>query len=102
MLFNRPIMGRLLQRNILPLNIDNNEDYIWHSYTVQVTKMGRLIMDKTKHIQPTALYTEQFLWVLIKKATGWFENVFIQAAEVTGLPMPWSSDCRMEVTPGKT
>ena len=44
---------------------------------------------------------KQYLQEQIKKATGLLEDVFMQT-EVNETPKHWVSDCKMEVTPGKT
>ena len=73
-------------------------DHRGHSYTMWVTKMGRLITCNMKH---TALSAEQYIHERIKKAAGWLDDVFMQAAAVNGLPKLGVCDCRMEVILGK-
>ena len=80
----------------------NESDHRGHSYTIQVTKTKRLIMHNTKNIYPIMISTGQYLWQQIEKATIQFEDVFMQAAKVSGLPNPWVSVYRIEVPQGKT
>ena len=60
------------------------------------------IIHNTKHIWPTTISAEQYLWEQIKKATGWLEDVIMQTAEMNGPPKLWVNDYREEITPGKT
>ena len=45
----------------------NGSDHRIHSYTIQVTKIGRRITYNVKPIWPTTISAEQYLWKQIKK-----------------------------------
>ena len=43
-------------------------------------KIGRIIMYNTAYILATIILAKQYLWEQIRKAAGWLEDVFMQAA----------------------
>ena len=74
----------------------NWSDHRGHSYTIFVIKMGRLVMLNMKHIQLAIILAEQHGNKQRRPQGGW------RPAKVNGPSNPWDSDCRMEVTLGKT
>ena len=78
----------------------NNSDHKGHSYTIWVTKTGRLIMKNLKHICNTTITSEEYLLEQIKKALKQFEDILVQAKprEVTELLKPWSIGTATEVS----
>ena len=55
----------------------NSIDHNGITYIIEVTKMGRLITCKLRHIYSTAITMEWYLQEQIKKGTGCLEDIFM-------------------------
>ena len=78
----------------------NGSDHMGCSYSISVTKTGRVITHNTKYMHATPISVEEYLQEQISKATGQLEGMQAAPTKVDELPRQQMQDHRMGVMQG--